>query len=109
MDARRGIPPHSGATPRCQLKSGRAPGPRAHWPRLAPPTTLNPMAAPVSPADFKEVLIVLGAAAVVVPLFYRLRVSPVIGFMLVGMAVGPAGLGGLAGGGGRAPPRVPPL
>jgi CPA2 family monovalent cation:H+ antiporter-2 len=53
------------------------------------------MAAEVDPAKFKEALIVLGTAAVVVPLFHRLRVSPVLGFMLVGMAVGPSGLGAL--------------
>ena len=45
-------------------------------------------------------LVVLGAAAVVIPLFHRLRISAVLGFMLVGMAVGPSGLGALAG---RAP------
>ena len=44
----------------------------------------------------RDALVVLGAAAVVIPLFHRLRVSPVLGFMLVGMAVGPAGLGALA-------------
>jgi monovalent cation:H+ antiporter-2, CPA2 family len=54
------------------------------------------MPAPVSPSDFKEALVVLAAAAVVVPLFHRLRLSPVLGFMLVGMAVGPSGLGALA-------------
>ncbi len=54
------------------------------------------MAAPSDPEHFKEALIVLGAAAVVVPLFQRLRVSPVIGFMLVGVIVGPFGLGALA-------------
>ena len=42
---------------------------------------------------YKQALIVLGAAAVVVPLFQRLRVSPVLGFMLVGLAVGPFGIG----------------
>ena len=54
------------------------------------------MASPVHPSDFKEALIILGAAGVVVPLFYRLRLSPVLGFMAVGMAVGPSGLGALA-------------
>src|SRR4051812_1598538 len=54
------------------------------------------MAGHVNPSDFKEVLIVLGAAGVVVPLFHRLRVSPVLGFLLVGMAVGPSGVGALA-------------
>lgn len=48
----------------------------------------------------REALVILGAAAVVIPLFHRLRVSAVLGFMLVGLAVGPSGLGALAG---RAP------
>jgi len=46
---------------------------------------------------YKVVLIVLGAAGVVIPLFQRLRVSSVVGFMLVGMVVGPFGLGSLTG------------
>lgn len=54
------------------------------------------MAGPADPGDFKEVLVVLGAAAVVVPLFHRLRLSPVLGFMLVGVGFGPHGLGALA-------------
>jgi monovalent cation:H+ antiporter-2, CPA2 family len=46
-------------------------------------------------ALYKEALIVLGAAGVVIPLFHRLRVSSVLGFMLVGVVVGPYGLGSL--------------
>jgi CPA2 family monovalent cation:H+ antiporter-2 len=46
---------------------------------------------------FKEVLIVLAAAGVVIPLVQRLRVSPVFGFIVIGMAVGPFGFGRLAG------------
>jgi CPA2 family monovalent cation:H+ antiporter-2 len=49
-----------------------------------------------APAAFREALIILGAAGVVIPMFYRLRVSPVLGFILVGVAVGPFGLGRLA-------------
>jgi monovalent cation:H+ antiporter-2, CPA2 family len=45
---------------------------------------------------YKEALIILGAAAVVIPLFHRLHVSSVVGFMLVGVVVGPFGLGSLA-------------
>src|ERR1700675_2082894 len=45
---------------------------------------------------YKAALIVLGAAAVVIPLFHRLRVSSVLGFMLVGVVVGPFGLASLA-------------
>src|ERR1044071_3858860 len=44
---------------------------------------------------YKAALIVLGAAAIVIPLFHRLRVSPVLGFMLVGVVVGPFGLASL--------------
>lgn len=42
-------------------------------------------------------LVVLGAAGVVIPAFARLRITPVIGFILVGLLVGPSGLGSLAG------------
>jgi CPA2 family monovalent cation:H+ antiporter-2 len=44
---------------------------------------------------YKEALVVLGAAGVVIPLFHRLRVSSVVGFMLVGIVVGPFGLASL--------------
>ncbi len=54
------------------------------------------MTGTADPAAFKEALIVLGAAAVVVPLFQRLRISPILGFMVVGVIVGPFGLGALA-------------
>ena len=54
------------------------------------------MAEPLDPALFRPALIVLGAAAVVIPLFHRLRLSPVLGFILVGVVVGPFGLGRLA-------------
>lgn len=54
------------------------------------------MAAPVDIAQFKDALIVLGAAAIVVPVFHSLKVSPVLGYVLIGMVVGPFGLGTLA-------------
>jgi CPA2 family monovalent cation:H+ antiporter-2 len=41
-------------------------------------------------------LVVLGAAGVVIPAFARFKISPVIGFILVGLLVGPSGLGALA-------------
>lgn len=54
------------------------------------------MAAPLDPSLFRPALVVLGAAAVVIPVFHRLKLSPVLGFILVGLVVGPAGLGSLA-------------
>jgi CPA2 family monovalent cation:H+ antiporter-2 len=48
------------------------------------------------PVDiFKDVLILLGATGIVIPLFQRQRISPIVGFILVGIAVGPSGLGAL--------------
>lgn len=46
-------------------------------------------------AGFSDALVILGAAGVVIPAFARFRVSPVIGFILVGILVGPGGLGAL--------------
>ena len=40
-----------------------------------------------------DALVILGAAGIVIPVFARFRVTPVIGFILVGLAVGPYGLG----------------
>ena len=48
-------------------------------------------------SGFSDALVILGAAGVVIPAFARFRISPVIGFILVGLLVGPAGLGSLAG------------
>ena len=47
-------------------------------------------------SDTKEVLLFLATAGVVVPLFRRLKVSPVIGFLGAGVLLGPHGLGGLS-------------
>ncbi len=44
---------------------------------------------------FSDALVILGAAGIVIPAFARFRISPVIGFILVGLLVGPAGLGAL--------------
>lgn len=54
------------------------------------------MTAPIDSTIFKDALIVLGAAALVVPVFHSLKVSPVLGYILIGMIVGPFGLGALA-------------
>jgi CPA2 family monovalent cation:H+ antiporter-2 len=43
----------------------------------------------------KDVMVFLASAGIAVPLFHRLRINPVIGFMLAGVAVGPHGLGAL--------------
>lgn len=40
-------------------------------------------------------LVILGAAGIVIPAFARFRITPVIGFILVGLAVGPYGLGSM--------------
>jgi CPA2 family monovalent cation:H+ antiporter-2 len=45
---------------------------------------------------YREALLFLATAGVIVPLFHRLRVSPVLGFLLAGVALGPSGLGSLA-------------
>lgn len=46
--------------------------------------------------SLREILIILTTAAVVVPLFYRLRISPVLGYILSGIILGPFALGALA-------------
>lgn len=46
-------------------------------------------------ANFKDALIVLATAGVVVPLMHRLRISPIIGFLAAGAVLGPYGLGQL--------------
>jgi CPA2 family monovalent cation:H+ antiporter-2 len=55
----------------------------------------NAMAMGLENAGFSDTLVILGAAGLVIPAFARFKVSPVIGFILVGILVGPAGLGSL--------------
>jgi monovalent cation:H+ antiporter-2, CPA2 family len=45
-------------------------------------------------SGFSDALVILGAAGIIIPAFARFRISPIIGFILIGMLVGPAGLGG---------------
>jgi CPA2 family monovalent cation:H+ antiporter-2 len=48
-----------------------------------------------STSGFSDALVILGAAGIVIPAFARLRISPIIGFILIGVAFGPSGLGAL--------------
>jgi CPA2 family monovalent cation:H+ antiporter-2 len=54
------------------------------------------MNAPSDLAIYKEALLFLVTAGVVAPLFFRIRVSPVLGYLVAGVALGPFGLGRLA-------------
>ena len=58
------------------------------WPQIASFTPTSPLG---------DAIVILGAAGIVIPLFARIRITPVIGFILVGMLVGPFGLGGMIG------------
>src|SRR4030095_2243958 len=49
-----------------------------------------------STSGFSDALVILGAAGIVIPAFARIRISPIIGFILIGMLVGPTGLGALS-------------
>ena len=53
------------------------------------------MASPLLSSGFSDALVILGAAGLVIPAFARAKISPVIGFILVGLLVGPFGLGAL--------------
>jgi CPA2 family monovalent cation:H+ antiporter-2 len=51
------------------------------------------MALNLDSSAFKDMVLVLGATGLVIPAFAVLRISPVIGFILIGVAAGPFGLG----------------
>src|SRR5690348_884173 len=53
------------------------------------------MAGGFASSGFSDALVILGAAGIVIPAFARIRISPIIGFILIGMLAGPAGLGAL--------------
>jgi CPA2 family monovalent cation:H+ antiporter-2 len=55
------------------------------------------MASEFQTSGLSDALVILGAAGIVIPAFARMRITPVIGFILVGVLVGPAGLGAMTG------------
>ncbi len=57
---------------------------------MASPTEFIPT------SSLGDALVILGAAGIVIPLFARFRITPVVGFILAGVLVGPFGLGGMA-------------
>ena len=54
------------------------------------------MAEGLGGTGLRDALVILGAAGIVIPAFARLKISPVIGFIVVGMIAGPFGLGAMA-------------
>ncbi len=51
----------------------------------------------VGAGDYKDLVLFLATAGVVVPLFQRLKVNPILGFLGAGVALGPYGLGSFTG------------
>jgi CPA2 family monovalent cation:H+ antiporter-2 len=48
---------------------------------------------PIETTYLKETLLILGTAGVVVPLMHRWKLSPILGYLAAGVALGPHGLG----------------
>ena len=53
------------------------------------------MAASIDLQSYQEPILFLATAGIIVPLFHRLRISPVLGFLGAGALLGPYGLGRL--------------
>ncbi len=53
------------------------------------------MAGELQTQGISDIVVILGAAGIVIPAFTRFRITPIIGFILVGILVGPFGLGAL--------------
>jgi CPA2 family monovalent cation:H+ antiporter-2 len=56
---------------------------------MAGELTLSPVMA--------DALVILGSAGIVIPVFARFRITPIIGFILIGVLIGPYGLGAWVG------------
>jgi len=55
------------------------------------------MASAIDLANYKDTLIVLGTAGLVVPFMHKLRITPVLGYLAAGALLGPSGLGQFTG------------
>lgn len=53
------------------------------------------MSSPLDNPAFVDAIVILGAAGIIIPAFARFRITPIIGFILVGVLLGPSGLGSL--------------
>jgi len=47
-------------------------------------------------SHLREIIVFLAAASLVIPVFHRLKISPVVGYLVLGFVIGPFGLGVLA-------------
>lgn len=54
------------------------------------------MAGTIDPSAYRDAVVVLATAGVIVPFAKRFRVNSVVAFMACGALLGPYGLGGLA-------------
>src|SRR6202000_3205364 len=66
--------------------------PRGGLPLAAMWSTSSRMApVHVAPSDYKDLVLFLATAGIVVPLFKRLKIRPILGFLAAGVSVGPFG------------------